>query len=68
MALGLIAITGCVGYLAYMKTKYENMGYYVAVKDDGSQQLHPRKSRWDWSMAVAWCKYLDFQVCENELQ
>ncbi len=47
MALGLIAIAGCSGYLAYMKTKYEKMGYYVAVREDGSQQLHTKKSRWD---------------------
>jgi hypothetical protein len=47
MALGLLAIAGCTGYLTYMKTKYENMGYYVAVREDGSKQLHTKKSRWD---------------------
>ena len=47
MAFGLLAITGCSGYLLYMRTKYENMGYYVAVKEDGTQQLHHKKSRWD---------------------
>jgi hypothetical protein len=47
MALGLLAIAGCSGYLLYMRTKYENMGYYVAVKEDGTQQLHHKKSRWD---------------------
>ena len=47
MAIGLIAIIGCTGYLAYMKTKYENMGNYVAIREDGTQQLHTKKSRWD---------------------
>jgi len=47
MAFGIIAISGCAGYLAYMKTKYENMGYYVAIREDGTQQLHNKKSRWD---------------------
>lgn len=47
MVLGLVAIAGCAGYLTYMKTKYENMGYYVAVREDGSKQLHTKKSRWD---------------------
>ncbi|KAI9558557.1 hypothetical protein GHT06_015345 [Daphnia sinensis] len=47
MILGLVAIAGCAGYITYMKTKYENMGYYVAVREDGSKQLHTKKSRWD---------------------
>lgn len=47
MAAGLLAITGCAGYLFYMRTKYENMGFYVAVQEDGTQQLQTKKSLWD---------------------
>jgi len=47
MGFGLVAITSCLGYLAYMKTQYEAMGYYVAVQEDGTQQWNTKKSRWD---------------------
>ncbi len=47
MTIGLLAITACSGYLLYMRTQYENMGYYVAVKEDGSEHLQQKKSRWD---------------------
>lgn len=47
MGLGLVAIAGCMGYIAYMKSKYESMGYYSAVKGDGTEQFLKRKSKWD---------------------
>jgi len=47
MGFGLIAITSCLGYLAYMKTQYEAMGYYVAIQEDGTEQWNTKKSRWD---------------------
>lgn len=47
MVLGLAAITGCLGYLVYMKTSYEKQGVYVAIREDGTQQLYSKKSRWD---------------------
>ncbi|KAJ8970682.1 hypothetical protein NQ317_012364 [Molorchus minor] len=47
MAIGLIAITGCAGYIAYMRSKYEGLGYYGAVKEDGTEEFVKRKSKWD---------------------
>lgn len=47
MGLGLIAIIGCTGYIAYMRKKYENLGYYGAVREDGSEEFLKRKSKWD---------------------
>lgn len=47
MGLGLIAITGCAGYIAYMRMKYESMGYYSAVQEDGTETFTKRKSKWD---------------------
>ncbi|KAJ8920879.1 hypothetical protein NQ315_015672 [Exocentrus adspersus] len=47
MGLGLLAITGCAGYIAYMRSKYEGLGYYGAVKEDGTEEFVKRKSKWD---------------------
>ncbi|GLV48629.1 uncharacterized protein CBL_06038 [Carabus blaptoides fortunei] len=47
MGLGLIAITGCAGYIAYMRMKYESMGFYSAVQEDGTETFTKRKSKWD---------------------
>jgi hypothetical protein len=46
MALGLIGLSISVGYMAYMRTKYEKMGLYSAVDDSGQQVLRQRTSRW----------------------
>lgn len=46
MAFGVIAITGVFGYIAYMRHVYEGLGYYAAVKDDGSEVFEKKKSRW----------------------
>ncbi|CAH1971635.1 unnamed protein product [Acanthoscelides obtectus] len=47
MGLGLIAIAGCAGYIAYMRSKYEELGYYAAVKPDGTEEFMKKKSKWD---------------------
>ncbi|VEN34331.1 unnamed protein product [Callosobruchus maculatus] len=47
MGLGLVAIAGCAGYIAYMRSKYEKLGYYAAVKADGTEQFVKKKSKWD---------------------
>lgn len=47
MAIGLIAMTGCAGYIAYMRSKYKALGYYAAIKEDGTEQFTKRKSKWD---------------------
>lgn len=47
MTLGLAAMGICVGYIAYMRMKYENMGYYAAVNKDGEESFLQKKSKWD---------------------
>ncbi|XP_060516755.1 small integral membrane protein 8 [Cylas formicarius] len=47
MGFGLIAIVGCAAYIAYMRKKYEGLGYYGAVKEDGSEEFVKKRSRWD---------------------
>jgi len=46
MTIGLAAMGICIGYIAYMRTKYENMGYYAAVNKDGEESFVPKKSKW----------------------
>jgi Domain of unknown function (DUF4500) len=46
MGLGLLGISISLGYLAYMRHKYEQMGLYTAVDSEGQQTLHKRESRW----------------------
>ncbi|KAF7287156.1 small integral membrane protein 8 [Rhynchophorus ferrugineus] len=47
MGLGLTALAGCLGYIAYMRHKYESLGYYGALKEDGSEEFLKKKSKWD---------------------
>ena len=47
MAFGLSCFAGAVGYIAYMKNKYENMGYYVSLDEDGQEHFEKKKSKWD---------------------
>ncbi|KAK5646278.1 hypothetical protein RI129_004742 [Pyrocoelia pectoralis] len=47
MGLGLVALAGCTGYIAYMRHKYEKLGYYSAIKEDGSETFVKRTSKWD---------------------
>lgn len=47
MGLGLAAAAGVFGYIAYMRHKYEGLGYYVAVQDDGREQFLKKKSNWE---------------------
>lgn len=46
MGIGLVAITGVFGYIAYMKSKYESLGYYTAVQEDGTEKFIKKKSKW----------------------
>lgn len=48
MGLGLIAIAGCAGYIAYMRNKYEGMGYYAALDSDGKEVYVKKTSKWDY--------------------
>lgn len=47
MGIGLVAITGVFGYIAYMRSKYEGLGYYSAIKEDGSEVFIKKKSKWE---------------------
>ncbi|XP_044267858.1 small integral membrane protein 8 [Tribolium madens] len=47
MGLGLVAFTGCLGYIAYMRSKYDALGYYPAIQEDGREEFVKRKSKWD---------------------
>lgn len=47
MGIGLVSITFVFGYIAYMRSQYESMGYTTAIKDDGTQILVKKKSRWE---------------------
>lgn len=49
MGIGLVAITGCVGFLAYMNAMAENKrdAVYFAVNEDGSESLRLKTSKWD---------------------
>ncbi|KAK4879648.1 hypothetical protein RN001_007794 [Aquatica leii] len=47
MGIGLLAFTGCTCYIAYMRNKYEKLGYYSAVKEDGTEAFVKRTSKWD---------------------
>ncbi|KAL7734300.1 hypothetical protein ACLKA6_010639 [Drosophila palustris] len=47
MGIGLVAFAGVFGYIAYMRHKYEDLGYYVAVKEDGREEFIKKKSNWE---------------------
>ncbi|KAG5885377.1 hypothetical protein JTB14_023764 [Gonioctena quinquepunctata] len=39
MGIGLVAIAGCAGYIAYMRSKYEGLGYYGASRKMAEKNL-----------------------------
>ncbi|XP_037904480.1 small integral membrane protein 8 [Hermetia illucens] len=47
MSIGLAAFGLALGYVAYMRSKYEGMGYYSAVQDDGSEVFVKKRSKWE---------------------
>lgn len=47
MGIGLVCLLTATGYIAYMRHKYEDMGYYSAVQADGTEQFVKKKSKWD---------------------
>lgn len=47
MTLGLIALGSAVGYIGYMRHKYESQGYYAAVQEDGTESYVKRRSKWE---------------------
>jgi len=49
MVAGSVAISICAGYIIYMNLKARNdpKNIYVAIAEDGTQFIQPKKSRWD---------------------
>ncbi|KAJ8708038.1 hypothetical protein PYW08_010404 [Mythimna loreyi] len=47
MGFGLTCFGMAIGYIAYMKAKYESMGYYVSLDQDGQEYFEKKKSKWD---------------------
>lgn len=50
MGIGLVAFAGTLGYIAYMRSKYESQGYYAALQPDGTEIFQKRKSKWEWDL------------------
>ncbi|XP_078669235.1 uncharacterized protein LOC144910242 isoform X1 [Branchiostoma floridae x Branchiostoma belcheri] len=49
MAFGLVTITGCIAYIAYLNASQENQRdqLYVNVSSDGTETVQRRRSKWD---------------------
>ena len=47
MVVGVLAFTGCAGYIAYMKHQWKNEKVYTALNDDDELVLRKKKSKWD---------------------
>jgi len=47
MAIGGICFATALGYMAYMRSKYESLGYYAAQQEDGTEVYAKKQSKWD---------------------
>ncbi|CAH2100007.1 unnamed protein product [Euphydryas editha] len=47
MSIGLTCFGLALGYITYMRQKYESMGYYSAINEEGKETFEKRKSKWD---------------------
>lgn len=47
MLLGIGAITFCSAYIFYMRQKYQSMGYYPTIDDQGKETFVQKKSKWE---------------------
>ncbi len=47
MAVGVLGFSFCVGYLVYMNYNYDKTKFYVADREDGTQVLEAKASKWD---------------------
>ena len=47
MGFGLVAISGCVGYLAWLKSQHRDQGLYTAMDDQDQLYLAKKKNKWD---------------------
>lgn len=47
MGVGLVCFASVLGYIAYMRAKYDSLGYYSAVQQDGTEVFTKKKSKWE---------------------
>lgn len=47
MFTGLVALSGCLGYMVYLNWNVDKENTYIAIAEDDSLQRRQRKSRWD---------------------
>ncbi|XP_037929289.1 small integral membrane protein 8-like isoform X2 [Teleopsis dalmanni] len=47
MGVGIACFAGVLGYITYMRSKYEDLGYYAAVQDDGKETFTKKVSNWE---------------------
>lgn len=47
MAIGGVCFVTALGYVGYMRSKYESQGYYAALQPDGTEVFTKRRSKWD---------------------
>ena len=47
MGFGLVAISGCLGYLAWMKNQHKEQGLYTAMDDQDQLYLAKKRNKWD---------------------
>jgi len=47
MVCGLIAITGCIGYLSWMRSTHQAQKLYTALDENDELVLRKKQSRWD---------------------
>ncbi|XP_026484319.1 small integral membrane protein 8 [Vanessa tameamea] len=47
MSIGLTCFGLALGYIAYMRHKYESMGYYSAINEEGKETFEKKKSKWE---------------------
>ncbi|KRG06466.1 uncharacterized protein Dmoj_GI25526 [Drosophila mojavensis] len=47
LGLGLATAVGIIGYTTYVRHKYEQLGYYLALKEDGQTEFIKKTSNWE---------------------
>ena len=47
MGFGLAAITGCIGYLVWMKSSHKEQGLYTAMNDKDELYVAKKRSKWE---------------------
>jgi len=47
LGLTVAAAAGFLGYVTYVRHKYEQLGYYLAYREDGSKEFVKKRSNWE---------------------